>query len=192
MPGPALDACAKFLNIEITDGSGLKLFTNKPSLANRIILEIQSLFPATCGECLEQYSIEHKAATTLSLRCFLCFQECHDCEQMTALLPDVSLPIPSGSVWLCKSCHDVNNPTKPRKDRSRAPSSKSTSQAGSTSGTLKIPQQVTLSSDELARKLQEALNKQRQDDALTPQETSEEHLPLAHPPFSEKASVPMG
>ena len=112
----ALDACAKFLNIEITDGSGLKLFTNKPSLANRIILEIQSLFPATCGECLEQYSIEHNAATTPSLRCFLCFQGCHNCEQITALLPDAPLPIPSGSVWLCKSCHDVNNPTKPRKD----------------------------------------------------------------------------
>ena len=46
----ALNACALFLGFPIEDANG-RIYSNKPSLAMRIILEIEALFPATCAEC---------------------------------------------------------------------------------------------------------------------------------------------
>ena len=191
---PALEACAKFLNIELTDSNERKLFTNKPSLANRIILEIQSLLPATCGECLEQYSVEHNTANIPSLRCFLCFQGCHDCEQVTALLPDASIPLSSGWVWLCKPCREVNNPVKPKKGRSRAASSKSASNPPSLTATPNTVQRPPVSPSELADKLVQVLA-QQSSAAATSQHSVE--IPATLPtdsqvvePSTDSAKVP--
>ena len=54
----ALDTCAQFLNIKMLDHDDTRIFTNEPSLANRIMLEIQSLFPAICADCDQEYSVE--------------------------------------------------------------------------------------------------------------------------------------
>ena len=53
-----LQACAQFLNINLVDDNNNKIFTNKISLAKRIILEIQSFYPALCSSCDAEYSVE--------------------------------------------------------------------------------------------------------------------------------------
>ena len=50
-----LQACAQFLNINLVDDNNNKIFTNKISLAKRIILEIQSFYPALCSSCDAEY-----------------------------------------------------------------------------------------------------------------------------------------
>ena len=40
----ALDMCAEFLQIQVKHESGTRIYTNKPTLAMRIILEIESFF----------------------------------------------------------------------------------------------------------------------------------------------------
>ena len=187
----ALESCAKFLKIEVCDTRGAKLFTNKPSIANRIILEIQSLFPAICGECSEEYSTEHGSSKIPLLRCFLCFQGCYDCEQVTALVPNASLPLLSGAVWLCKSCHGVNNPVKPTKDRSRSQSSKSTSQTSSAAATPKTTQHPVISAAELTKKLQ-ALGQQSRSPAITQvQQTPINEQELTDPPITNNEQPPI-
>ena len=42
----ALDACALFLGIPVEDING-RIYSNKPTLAMRIILQIEALFPTT-------------------------------------------------------------------------------------------------------------------------------------------------
>ena len=116
-----LDTCATFLGIPVTDDKGARLFSNKPALAMRIVLEIESHFPAMCSDCSEEYSIELNSTETPALRCFLCFQGSHGCPQFTdkfATLPPVS-DQPSGMVWLCSSCKSVNNPIKTKQPKSR-------------------------------------------------------------------------
>ncbi len=49
-----LGECAQFLRIETTDDTG-KLFSKKLSLATRIVLEIESYFPAHCTDCDTDY-----------------------------------------------------------------------------------------------------------------------------------------
>ena len=66
-----LMTCAQFLKIETEDLEGNPLFSNKPSLANRIILEIQSLYPAICGSCDTEYSIKFDSESKPVLRSHL-------------------------------------------------------------------------------------------------------------------------
>ena len=118
----SLEAFANYLNILTHDSNRIKLFSNKPSVANRICFEIKSLFPDSCGECSEEYSVKCASENPPALRCFLCFQGCHNCEQATALLPDPTLPILSGPM-----CHEINNTVKTIEDISRVNTSKSAS-----------------------------------------------------------------
>ena len=100
---PQLDACAKFLNIETTIGEK-RIFSNKPSLAKRIILEIKSFFPTACAECNEEYAIHFNSDNPPTLRCFLCFHGSHSCDKFQKVAADKASIIdslPSGSVWLC-------------------------------------------------------------------------------------------
>ena len=73
-------ACAQFLNINLVDDNN-----NKISLAKRIILEIQSFYPALCSSCNAEYSVEFDYNPP-ALRCFLCFQGYHDCSSF--VFPD--------------------------------------------------------------------------------------------------------
>ena len=116
-----LDTCATFLGIAVTDDAGSRLFSNKPALAMRIILEIESHLPAMCSDCSEEYSVEFKSSEAPTFRCFLCFQGSHNCHQFTdkaETLPSTS-DLPSGMVWLCSSCKSVNNPIKTRQPKLR-------------------------------------------------------------------------
>ena len=74
----ALDMCAEFLQIQVKHESGTRIYTNKPTLAMRIILEIESFFPAICSECSEEYSVKFNEPEPPKLRCFLCFQGNHN------------------------------------------------------------------------------------------------------------------
>ena len=76
----SLEAFANFLNIQTHDSDRIKLFSSKTLLANRICLEIQSLFPVSCGECSEEYSVKCDSENPPALRCVFCFQCCHDRE----------------------------------------------------------------------------------------------------------------
>ena len=52
---PDLGTCAKFFFIDLLDSEGRTLFSNKVSLANRIILQVMSFYPAICAECDNEY-----------------------------------------------------------------------------------------------------------------------------------------
>ena len=60
-----LKACGEFLNI-----TKLESFPDKESLAERIVMQIETFFPTKCSECDEMYTIPnhaHRAATHVSL-----------------------------------------------------------------------------------------------------------------------------
>ena len=123
----SLDVCAIFIGLSVTDDKGARLFSNKPALAMRIVLEIESHFPAVCSDCSEEYSVELKSPESPALRCFLCFQGSHNCQQstnkVTTLPPAGHVPClgsPLRMVWLCSSCKLVNNPIKTKQPKLRA------------------------------------------------------------------------
>jgi hypothetical protein len=119
----ALEACAMFLKIK-TRIDRDKIYSNKLTLADRIILKIESFFEAECNECLEMYTNHLDAETEPPFICFLCMQGSHDCKDIkkicTALGGSVEMSEPSkGITWLCKVCFDKNNlltPTSKRKE----------------------------------------------------------------------------
>ena len=145
-----LVTCAQFLKIETENLEGNPLFSNKPSLANRIILEIQSLYPAICGSCDTEYSIKFDSESKPALRCFLCFQGCHDCELFAEPTVDSS-KYPPGTVWLCSTCHKINNPIKPAK--SKASKAASRDQSRSHTPIRDDNSQVPLDKNELLTRL---------------------------------------
>ena len=108
---PDLETC-----IDLLDSEGRTLFSNKVSLANRIILQVMSFCPAICAECDNEYSVKFGSESKPVLHCFLCFQDSHDCDE---LVPKLGGPPPlRGTILLCKSCHDDNNSVKPSMSRS--------------------------------------------------------------------------
>ena len=121
-----LQACAQFLNINLVDDNNNKIFTNKISFAKRIILEIQSFYPALCSSCDAEYSVEFDSNPP-ALRCFLCFQGCHDCSSFAS--PDSLSASPIGTVWLCRSCHILNNPVKQKRSKGTISTSNAASNA---------------------------------------------------------------
>lgn len=130
-----LDKCALSLGFPTQHEDSSKIYSNKASLAHRIILQIQSLYPTICGECKEEYSIPLAPSTTAppSLQCFLCFQGSHDCDPFKSKLPEAEKKLPAGTVWLCGSCYTQNNPFKPKKGRARKESKTGSTPASGTS-----------------------------------------------------------
>ena len=172
----ALDTCAQFLNIPLVDNDDNRLFTNKPSLAKRIILEIQSLYPAICGDCNEEYSIEFDPDAEPTLRCFLCFQGCHNCSAYTP--PENFASLPPGTVWLCKSCHNLNNPIQRKKPKSKSVS-KTGSKAPTVSNTpVETPPQVNFATEELSAKLSQIKKQQEHEEQQqqTSSQTSSQNI----------------
>jgi len=107
-----LVAGAKLLNMRPLSDDGTKLYQNKSILSDRIILRIEALFDMMCGDCHSTYrnAIDHEP----KLRCRLCLQGCHDCEEsekkVTALLDlQRSGLCPNGGVWLCNACLNKND-----------------------------------------------------------------------------------
>lgn len=114
-----LDTCAKFLKIPTTTRDGTKIYSNKPTLAQRIIIEIQSFYPTFCAECNEEYSIQFNSEESPLLQCFLCYQGSHNCEALKSKVPSESIILPTGTIWFCKSCYDLNTPFKQNKSKSK-------------------------------------------------------------------------
>ena len=132
-----LDTVAEFLGIAVKHENGSRLFTNKQALALRIVLEIESFFPAICSECTEEYSLQFQSVDSPKLRCFLCFQGNHNCEQFTDKFQALPTEVPAGMVWLCTNCKSVNNPIKTKEPKARpnsATPSASAAQTPATSG----------------------------------------------------------
>ena len=64
---------------------------------------------STCSECSSEYQVNF--GTAPALRCFICSQGSHDCDEFNALVETLHT-VPShlsGSVWLCSGCYDANN-----------------------------------------------------------------------------------
>ena len=114
-----LEKCAEFLGIKLADEDNFKLFT-KPTLSTQLVLSLMALLPAKCGECSEEYVIDHEPDVEPFFRCHKCFQGAHGCEINRKLHEAIApLNTPGGFVWLCRTCHDQVNPVEPRKNRSR-------------------------------------------------------------------------
>ena len=106
-----LERCASFLNIELLNNHGKKLFANKAALADRVILVIESFFPTTCLDCNSSYQIKFGDPEP-PIRCLFCLQGSHCCDaRLTSLkaLKKLTGQCLSGIAWLCKSCFTKNN-----------------------------------------------------------------------------------
>ena len=169
---PDLENCAKFLLIDLQDSEGRTLFSNKVSLANRIILQVMSFYPAIYAKCDNEYSVEFGSESKPALHCFLCFQGSHDCNEF---VPKLGGPLPlRGTIWLCKSCHDNNDPVKPSMSMSKAGNkdpSRHTPGSGKASGSGTPDLQsnkpcVSFNNVELQNKLEELQQQQSQQEIL--------------------------
>ena len=74
-----LEKCAVFLGIKLADKDNFKLYT-KPSLSTQLVLSLMALLPANCGECSQDYVIDHEPDVEPFFRCHKCYQGAHGCE----------------------------------------------------------------------------------------------------------------
>ena len=122
LPSSILEECAVFLKLEVRDGNNTKTYKNKQVLADRVIMKIESHFEEQCDECSQSYRIRPGSPEPF-LRCFLCMQGCHDCEDITARFERSSQEVGgqlTGSVWLCRGCrvkNDIFGTTRSQKTR---------------------------------------------------------------------------
>ena len=106
-----LEECALFLQLKVRNEFNSKTYKNRQVLADRIIMKIESHFEEQCDECSKIYRIRPGSAEPY-LRCFLCMQGCHDCEELTARFERSSQEAGgalTGSVWLCRGCRLKND-----------------------------------------------------------------------------------
>ena len=122
-----LETCANFLGLKTRDESNQLIFTNKPTLADRIITKIVSFFLSTCQDCGEGYRVKYsELQSSPRLQCFLCLQPSHDCDKVKAYiesLEESSTGISSkliGNAWICSGCFDKNNPLLSNNPRKRS------------------------------------------------------------------------
>ena len=116
-----LEPCAEFLNLELADPSGNKLYT-KDSLVHRILFELRALLPSECSECNSTYVIDFEAEQKPLFHCHMCYRGSHSCPTIVGLhesLSQASVDLLSGHVWLCKACKESSTPIKYRKSKSR-------------------------------------------------------------------------
>lgn len=123
-PLDSLEQCANFLGLKTRDENNGKIYSNKPTLADRIVLKIESHFETDCLDCNQKYRI--KLGETPRLTCFLCFQGSHNCEKYTSFT-DTPNPSPLGNIWICSGCFKKNDLVAPIKIRKRSNSGQSVS-----------------------------------------------------------------
>ena len=102
-----LKACGEFLNI-----TKLESFPDKESLAERIVMQIETFFPTKCSECDEMYTVPFDKEVSPIFTCFLCYQKSHDCQAIQSKmqkLKDCGV-LAVGMVWLCSGCYKRNEP----------------------------------------------------------------------------------
>ena len=67
-----LESCAEFLRIPLANKDGFKIFT-KLTLMDRLYMGFKALMPTRCGECGEDYVIDHVPDVAPFFSCFRCF-----------------------------------------------------------------------------------------------------------------------
>ena len=100
-----VESASEFLGLEPRASDNKKLYKNSNTLAHRVILKLESLFPAKCGICVVPYS---RLLTDIPLlTCWTCFRPSHDCAKMLENADVIAQvkEIP-GFKWLCASCED--------------------------------------------------------------------------------------
>ena len=128
---PALEECAIFLKLNTRDKDNNKIYSNKPTLADRIILKIKSLFESHCDGCDLKYINKLDQEEAPFFTCFLCLQGSHNCSTLKQLYDTSNQCVgqKDGIVWLCKRCrtkHDLLAPNKKRKGQGTVASDDST------------------------------------------------------------------
>ena len=97
-----LEAAATFLGGNPgSKADKTKKYENRTTLADYIIMKLESLFPCECEGCKEQYCI--KLGDNPAFRCFLCQQGSHNCEAMSGTVGTAP-----GAAWLCMPCKKKN------------------------------------------------------------------------------------
>ena len=141
-----LESCAKFVGLKTRDEDNSAIYTNKPTLADRIITKIESFFPSMCHECGEEYQVKlNDPPTNQRLHCFLCLQPSHSCEPVQAsiqMLQDLPSKL-AGNVWICSGCFEKNNPLLSNNQRKRAASVSVENRTPSSSPALGQPSQTS-------------------------------------------------
>lgn len=106
-----LEECALFLQLTVRTEDNSKLYRNQETLADRIIMKIESHFESECDECGEKYRNKLTDGTPY-IHCYLCMQGSHDCDMIsgryTSSSQEAGGPL-TGSVWLCKGCRLKND-----------------------------------------------------------------------------------
>jgi hypothetical protein len=136
-----LEPCAEFLNIDLADGDGNKIYT-KDTLVARIRYALHALLPSQCSDCTSMYMVDFEPEVHAPhYHCYMCFQGSHDCTAIKERYQATSATTKiGGSIWLCNDCLTNSNPVKPRRSKSRhdsvslqetQPSSSSQSRAAS-------------------------------------------------------------
>ena len=140
-----LESCALLLKVKARSDDGkTKLYKNKETLADRIILKIESLFEAECSDCKVMY--QNTLDSVPDFTCRLCLLGSHDCEEIKKKVLNVGAPTPVGFVWICHVClqkNDLQNmlPQTATKIRVRTLSQKSSSYKGSYEMLNAIPEE---------------------------------------------------
>ena len=120
-----LEECLNFLKLKTKKEDKTPIYTNKATLADRIVLMIESYFPAKCQDCEDDYENIRPATDLVNDRvapftCFLCLQGSHSCElllEKKRKSDECAFPHP---VWLCEGCYTKNNlltPNHPKRAR---------------------------------------------------------------------------
>ena len=111
LPSAQLEECAQFLKLTVRNSNNVKAYKNKEILADWIIMKIESHYEELCDECGKTYRNKLDSPEPY-LRCYLCMQGCHDCEDISARFESSSQEISghlTGTVWLCRGCRVKNS-----------------------------------------------------------------------------------
>ena len=104
-----LESLAVLLGLKVRsdDGRKKKLYQNKKTIADRIILKIESLFEVECSDCHSLY--QNTLESVPIFTCRLCWLGSHDCEEIKKRAANLGSEIPVGHVWICHVCLGKND-----------------------------------------------------------------------------------
>ena len=102
---PELQPVCEVLGVPLVGRDGRT--RTKLELADKIVLQLEGLFPIDCQDCGEKYRIE--IGKKPLMRCFLCGQGAHACTFSVK-------GSRKGSVWLCSCCWNKNEANTDRED----------------------------------------------------------------------------
>ena len=100
LPVSDLEATAVFLGQEVKSMTGQKKYCSERTLSDWIIMRIEALFPQTCRECTESYTV--KRTDTPPVRCNYCDAGLHNCAAILAEAGDKTKT--RSRIWMCNDC----------------------------------------------------------------------------------------